>query len=79
MVMFVYREEYYLLNKQPKTGTSEHATWQTAMDSVHGKAEIIIGKQRHGPTGTVPLAFAGEFTRFSDLALEDHLPARMDE
>jgi replicative DNA helicase len=47
------------------------------MDAAHGKAEVIIGKQRHGPTGTVQMHFEGEFTRFADLAADDHLPARM--
>ena len=77
VVMFVYREEYYLKNKEPRTGSPEHLTWMADMERAHGKAEIIIGKQRHGPTGTVELAFEGEFTRFSDLASDDHLPERM--
>ena len=74
VVMFVYREEYYLKNKQPREGSEEFLTWQTDMERVHGKAEVIIGKQRHGPTGTVELAFEAEMTRFSNLAREDHLP-----
>ena len=78
VVMFVYREEYYLKGRQPQPGTEEHLTWQGAMDRVHGKAEVIIGKQRHGPTGTVQLAFEGEFTRFSDLADEDKMPERLE-
>src|SRR4029077_13522559 len=77
VVMFVFREEYYLHNREPRPGTEEHFKWQTEMDAAHGKAEVIIGKQRHGPTGTVKLHFEGEFTRFSDLAQEDHLPTRM--
>jgi len=77
VVMFVYREEYYLRNREPRPGTEEHFKWQAEMDAAHGKAEVIIGKQRHGPTGTVQLHFEGEFTRFADLAAEDHLPARM--
>jgi replicative DNA helicase len=77
VVMFVYREEYYLANKQPRPGTEEHFKWQTEMEAARGKAEVIIGKQRHGPTGTVQMLFEGEFTRFSDLAQDDHLPVRM--
>jgi replicative DNA helicase len=75
VVMFVYREEYYLANKEPKPGTPEFLKWQTDMESAHGKADVIIGKQRHGPTGTVTLQFMAEVTRFADLAEEDHLPA----
>jgi replicative DNA helicase len=77
VVMFVYREEYYLRNREPRPGTEEHFKWQAEMDAAHGKAEVIIGKQRHGPTGSVQLHFEGEFTRFADLAADDHLPARM--
>jgi replicative DNA helicase len=78
VVMFVYREEYYLNNKEPKPGTEEHLKWQTEMERVHGKAEIIIGKQRHGPTGTVQVQFEANVTRFSTLAKEDYLPERFE-
>jgi len=78
VVIFVYREEYYLKNKEPKEGTPEHLTWQGEMEKVHGKAEVIIGKQRHGPTGTVQLAFEAQFTRFGDLARAEYLPERME-
>jgi replicative DNA helicase len=77
VVMFVYREEYYLQNKEPRPGTPEHEKWATDMELVHGKAEVIIAKQRHGPTGTVDLQFEGQFTRFSDLTQDNHLPDRM--
>jgi replicative DNA helicase len=77
VVLFVFREEYYLRNREPRPGTEEHFKWQAEMDAAHGKAEVIIGKQRHGPTGSVQLHFEGEFTRFADLAADDHLPARM--
>jgi replicative DNA helicase len=79
VVMFVYREEYYLKNKEPKPGTEEYFKWQTEMDQVHGKAEVIIGKQRHGPTGTVQLAFQADITRFTNLADEDKLPDRIGD
>ncbi|MFD2677520.1 replicative DNA helicase [Camelimonas lactis] len=74
VVLFVYRDEYYLKMKEPKPGSEEHFKWQAEMDQAHGKAEVIIGKQRHGPTGTVQLAFEAEITRFSNLAQVDHLP-----
>jgi replicative DNA helicase len=77
VVMFVFREEYYLRNREPRAGSDEHFKWQTEMELAHGKAEVIIGKQRHGPTGTVALHFEADVTRFSDLATDDHLPARM--
>ena len=76
VVLFVYREEYYLQNKEPKPGTAEHEKWQTEMDLALGKAEVIIAKQRHGPTGTVRLQFEGQFTRFSDFVEDDNLPYR---
>ena len=78
VVMFVFREEYYVKNREPKLGTEEHFKWQAEMDMIHGKAELIIGKQRHGPTGTVQLQFDAEVTRFSDLAATDHLPERLE-
>jgi replicative DNA helicase len=77
VVLFVFREEYYLKNKEPRAGTDEHFKWQTDMEAVHGKAELIIGKQRHGPTGTVQLQFKADVTRFSDLADESRLPERV--
>jgi replicative DNA helicase len=70
VVMFVFREEYYLKNKEPRAGTEEHIKWQSEMEQVHGVAEVIIGKQRHGPTGTVPVQFDAEVTRFSSLTRE---------
>ena len=67
VVMFVYREAYYLENKQPKLGSIEHAEWQTKMNDVNGLADIILGKQRHGPTGVVKVGFEGIYTKFKDL------------
>ena len=66
VVMFVYREEYYLDRKEPPENTEEHTQWQAEMERVHGLAEVIIAKQRHGPTDKVLLAFEGARTRFSD-------------
>jgi replicative DNA helicase len=77
VVLFVYREEYYLQNKEPKPGTPEHQKWQLDMELALGKAEVIIAKQRHGPTGTVKLHFEGQYTRFSDFVEEDNLPHRV--
>jgi replicative DNA helicase len=68
VVMFVYREAYYLENKQPKLGSIEHAEWQSKMNDVNGLADIILGKQRHGPTGTVKVEFEGIYTKFRDLS-----------
>ncbi|MBR0701286.1 replicative DNA helicase [Bradyrhizobium sp. 62B] len=76
VVLFVYREEYYLAMKEPRPGTPEHEKWQLDMSLAHGKAEVIIGKQRHGPTGTVDLAFEASVTRFGDLAPDSQLPVR---
>ena len=66
VVMFVYRESYYLQNKEPRPATVEHAEWQAKMNEVSNLAEIIIGKQRHGPTGNVLLEFEAMFTKFRD-------------
>jgi replicative DNA helicase len=77
VVMFVFREEYYLKNREPRAGTEEFFKWQADMEAVHGRAEVIIGKQRHGPTGTVPLQFKADVTRFSDLAEDERLPDRI--
>src|SRR6201996_8424370 len=76
VVLFVYREEYYLGNKEPRPGTPEHEKWQMDMGLAHGKAEVIIGKQRHGPTGTVELSFEASVTRFGDLAQDGQVPDR---
>jgi replicative DNA helicase len=75
MVMFIYRDEYYLAQRQPKEMNFDNSEkfstaidkWQKDMEEAHNKAELIIAKQRHGPTGTIKLFFEGEFTRFGDL------------
>jgi replicative DNA helicase len=67
VVMFVYRESYYLKAKEPRPATVEHAEWQVKMNEVSHLAELIIGKQRHGPTGNISLEFEEMFTKFKDL------------
>jgi replicative DNA helicase len=68
VVMFVYRDEYYKEREKPGEDNLEAmAKWQETMERVHGKAEVVIGKQRHGPIGTVELSFEGRFTRFGNL------------
>ena len=74
VVLFIFREEYYLKNAEPKPGTEEYFKWQDEMGKVHGIAEVIIGKQRHGPTGTVRLHFEDVLTRFSNLAADGSYP-----
>ena len=66
VVMFVYREAYYLQGKEPRPATVEHAEWQAKMNEVINLAEIIIQKQRHGPTGSIMLEFEAMFTKFRD-------------
>ncbi len=69
VVMFVFREEYYAEREKPSDDRlDEMAVWQERMEKLHGRAEVIIGKQRHGPIGTVELSFEGRFTRFGNLA-----------
>lgn len=70
VVMFVYRDEYYLKNQEPQEASDEWFKWEAQMKAAEGKAELIIGKQRHGPTGKVDLQFDAKFTRFADLAPE---------
>ena len=67
VVMFVYRESYYLENKEPTLGSIEHAEWRQKMDEVSRLAEIMISKQRHGPTGNVKVEFEAMYTKFKDL------------
>ncbi|MBT5265901.1 MAG: replicative DNA helicase [Rhodospirillaceae bacterium] len=82
VVMFVFREQYYLEKAEPVQRVDEseekfhdrHDKWRELCEKTYGKAEVIIGKQRHGPTGTATLHFEGRTTRFSDFVGEDHLP-----
>ena len=67
VVMFVFREEYYLERKEPKTGTVEYGDWQAKMNEISILAEIMISKQRHGPTGNIKVEFESMFTKFRDI------------
>jgi len=68
VVLFVYREKYYLSRTEPREGTEEHTKWMARLSEVGDTAEVIIGKQRHGPIGKVDLHFEEKFTKFSNLA-----------
>ncbi len=70
VVMFIYREAYYLSRVPPPEGTPEHLAWQEKLDPVRNLAQIIIGKQRHGPIGTVNLSFNEDLTQFGNWARE---------
>ena len=67
VVMFVFRQAYYEEKKEPKLGSIEHAEWQQKMDEISRVAEIIIDKQRHGPTGKVKVEFEAMYTKFKNL------------
>ena len=76
MVMFIYRESYYLSRLEPREGTTEHLNWQEEMDKVRGQADIIIGKQRHGPIGNVKLSYNEDITKFGNLARDGRYDPR---
>src|SRR6201996_9145257 len=68
VVMFVYREEYYLKSREPDPGSAEHAKWMEKLDRATNRAEVLVEKHRHGATRAIDLVFEGSFTRFSNLA-----------
>ena len=78
VVMFLFREEYYLERTEPRPNTPEYLSWQEEMDKVMGLADAIIAKQRHGPTGTVRMHFQADVTRFSDYIPKSHTPEHHD-
>src|SRR6202789_487708 len=71
VVMFVYREEYYLKSREPDAGTPEHAKWMDKLDRATNRAKVLVEKHRHGATRAIDLVFEGNYTRFSNLAPED--------
>ena len=72
LVVFLYREEYYLARTEPQEGTDKHEIWTSKMEKVHNIAEAIIAKHRHGPISKVRLHFNPTWTKFSDLADNNH-------
>ena len=68
LVVFLYREEYYLARTEPPEGTEKHTMWTSKMEKVHNIAEAIVAKHRHGPISRVKLHFSAANTKFSDLA-----------
>ena len=73
VVMFIFREEYYLEKNAPTPGTAEFIEWQQKMDEIHGQADLLIMKQRHGPTGNIKLSFDAKFTRFGNFVSKDRI------
>jgi replicative DNA helicase len=74
IVLFIYREDYYLAAKQPTDDHPDFAEWQEQMNRAYGRAEVIVAKQRHGATGKVPLRFDSRITKFSDPVDDAYLP-----
>ena len=74
MVWFVYRGDYYLGAKKPDEDSPDFAPWLEEMNRIHGRADLIVAKQRHGATGTVRMRFDSRITKFSDAIESDHLP-----
>jgi replicative DNA helicase len=74
IVLFIYREDYYLAAKQPADDHPDAAAWRDEMERAYGKAEVIVAKQRHGATGKIRLKFDSRITKFSDAADEGYLP-----
>jgi replicative DNA helicase len=71
VVMFVFREEYYLKSREPDAGSADHAKWLEKMERLHRRAEVLVEKHRHGATNKIDLYFDDRFTRFSNLVQEN--------
>jgi replicative DNA helicase len=71
VVMFIYREEYYLKSREPDPASSDHAKWLEKCERAHRRAEVLVEKHRHGATNKLDLFFDDRFTRFSNMAAED--------
>ena len=76
VVMFVYREEYYLQSREPEAGTEDHVKWAAKLDKATNKAEVLVEKHRHGATRAIELVFEGMYTRFSNMANDGFAPPR---
>jgi replicative DNA helicase len=74
IVLFIYREDYYLAAKQPADDHPDVGAWREEMERAYGKAEVIVAKQRHGSTGKIRLRFDSRITKFSDPADDNYLP-----
>jgi replicative DNA helicase len=75
VVMFVFREEYYVARKEPPAGTDKHQAWQEQMAKIYNVAEVIVAKQRHGPIDILRLYFDGHLTKFANLSTQEARPA----
>ncbi len=75
VVMFVYREEYYLKSREPDAGTPDHAKWMEKLERATNRAEVLVEKHRHGATRAIDLVFEGNFTRFSNMADDGNVPS----
>ena len=74
IVLFIYREDYYLASHQPTDDHPDFVEWKEKMERAYGRAEVIIAKQRHGATGKIHLKFDSRITKFSDAADDAYLP-----
>jgi len=74
VVMFVFREEYYLKSREPEPGSAEHAKWMEKLERATNRAEVLVEKHRHGATRAIDLVFEGMYTRFSNMANDGYAP-----